>query len=114
MGIIESTYQIIKNKSNFDESITPDEKNKIYILLHNDKIVGYSDYLNIKSSTKSLFESVKSTMSDFIPCYHYEIYDNKDKNNRIITFSTRYKNDLIRYPKVQDKIQIVAVDSMTN
>jgi len=112
MGIIESTYQNIKNKSTFDDSITPDEKNKIFILLHNDKIVGYADHENVKSATKDLFESVKNSMNDFIPCYHYEIYDNKDRNDRIITFSTRYKNDLIRYPKLQDKIQVLAVENL--
>ena len=114
MGNIESTYQIIKNKSSFDESIVPDEKNKIYVFLHNDKIVGYSDHANVKYATKELFESVKETMSDFIPCYHYEINDNKDRDNRIITFATRYKNDLLRYPRIQDKIQILAVDNLSN
>ena len=112
MGNIESTYQIIKNKSTFDESITPDEKNKIYVFLLNDKIVGYSDYSNVKYATKELFESVKEKMSELIPCYHYEIHDNKDREDRIITFMTRYKNDLLRYPKIQDKIQILAVDNL--
>ena len=111
MGIKHSFFDKIIKNFTFDESFSPEtNKGEIFVISHNNKIITYADNISeYKTKMKKLFHIVKDSYADLLPLFNYEIHDNKDLENRVISFNILDRNSLSRIPRTKDFITVQKV-----